>query len=292
MRSGATDFIAKPLNWLMLSQRIRYMLRAAQAFDNLVAAKDAAEAANKAKSEFLANMGHELRTPLNAIIGFAAIMQLGIRGPIDSQYINDAKIIGESGTHLLAIINDILDAAKDGAHELELDEDKVDIRDAVSFSADMVAGMAKKGEIVCSFAVDAGLPAFWGDARKLRQVLINLLSNAIKFTPAGGRVSLSAGRSEDGGVAILITDTGIGIAPEHMSVAMAPFGQVDASLSRKYEGVGLGLPLSKRLVEMHGGTFGIESEPGKGTTVTIRLPSTRFLNTAPSESVGVPTYAG
>jgi signal transduction histidine kinase len=280
---GATDFISKPLNWLMLSQRVLYMLRAARAFDELrqnqerlVAAKNAAEAASKAKSEFLANMSHELRTPLNAIIGFATIMQQSIRGPLDPRYIEDATIIASSGTHLLDIINDILDIAKAEARSLELLEDTVDIGETLRFASDMVAEMAKNGDVAFSFEVDANLPAFWGDAKKLRQIIINLLCNAIKFTPPNGSVCLRAARATNGGAAISIADTGIGIAPDQIPVALAPFGQVDSSLARKYEGVGLGLPLSKRLVELHGGTLLIDSALEKGTTVTVYLPAERF----------------
>jgi signal transduction histidine kinase len=285
---GATDFISKPLNWLMLSQRVRYMLRAARAFDDLrgnqerlIIAKNAAEAANRAKSEFLANMGHELRTPLNAIIGFASIIQQGIRGPVDQRYVEDATIIANSGNHLLSTINNILDIARAEAQSLELAEDIVHIAETIRFCVESVDEMATNGDVSCTFDVDATLPAFWGDEKKLRQVLTNLLSNAIKFTPPGGSVRLDALHVPDGGVAIRITDTGIGIAPEHMSAAMAPFGQVDGSLARTYEGVGLGLPLAKHLVEMHGGTLDIESAPGSGTTVTVRLPVKRFPATGP-----------
>jgi len=294
---GATDFIAKPLNWLMLSQRIRYMLRASRAFDELhknqqrliaafdelrenqerlIAARDAAEAANKAKSEFLANMSHELRTPLNAIIGFASMMQQEIRGPLDPRYAADAKIIIDSGSHLLGIINDILDIAKAESNSLQLNEDTIDIDEIVQFCAELVAQMAEKGEVGCSMAVEKDLPKFFGDPKKLRQVVINLLSNAIKFTPTGGGVALTAGRDTGGGLTISITDTGIGMTTDQVPIAMAPFGQVDSRLARKYEGIGLGLPLTNKLVEMHGGTLEIESELGKGTTVTVRLPAERF----------------
>jgi signal transduction histidine kinase len=288
--AGATDFISKPLNWLILNHRIRYMLRAAAAFadlrqnqSRLIAAKEAAEAADKAKSDFLANMSHELRTPLNAIIGFSGIMRDALLGPIDPQYADYARIIGDSGSHLLAIINDILDLAKSEAQGLELAESQVDIAAVAGFSLDMVADMAEKQQVACSSALASDLPAFWGDGKKLRQILINLLSNAIKFTPAGGSVRLFAGREGESGLVLSVADSGIGIPAGKIAVALAPFGQVDASLARKYEGVGLGLPLTKRLVELHGGTLEIASVPGVGTTVTARFPRERFPFEQPPE---------
>jgi signal transduction histidine kinase len=282
--AGATDFISKPLNWLVLNHRIRYMLRAARAFEDLRrnqerlrAAKEAAEAANRTKSEFLANMSHELRTPLNAIIGFSSIMRDGMLGPIDDQYAGYAKIIGDSGSHLLEIINDILDIAKAEKQGLQLAEERVDIASVVAFASGILAEMARNADVACSIAVEDGLPAFLGDGKKLRQILINLLSNAIKFTPAGGKVSLTAHREPNAGLVFRVSDSGIGIPADKISVALAPFGQVDSSLARKYEGVGLGLPLTKRLIELHGGTMEITSEPRNGTTVTARFPLGRFV---------------
>jgi signal transduction histidine kinase len=289
--AGATDFISKPLNWLILNHRIRYMLRAARAFDDLrqnqdrlLVAKEAAEAADRSKSEFLANMGHELRTPLNAIIGFSTMMRDAYFGPIDDHYVEYAGIICDSGSHLLAIINDILDIAKAETRGLKLAEAEVDIASALSFSASVVEQMAKNAEIAFSFAIEDELPALWADGQKLRQIFINLLTNAIKFTPAGGNVRLSVRLEPGTGMVLQVADSGIGIPADKIPIALAPFGQVDSSLSRQYDGVGLGLPLTKRLVELHDGTLEIASEPGKGTTVTVRFPAKRF-------SVGQPVVA-
>ena len=280
--AGATDFIAKPLNWLILNHRIRYMLRAARAFnelrqnqERLRTAKEEAEAANRAKSEFLTNMSHELRTPLNAIIGFSSMMNGQLAGPLGTQYLEYTKIIVESATHLLAIINDILDVARAETGRLKLSEEEVDIADIVSLSAGMIRTLAEKAEVECSFEVADDLPLFWGDPTKMRQILINLLTNAIKFTPAGGEVRLTAKQEQNGAINFLIKDTGIGIPADKMAIALAPFGQVDSSLARRYDGVGLGLPLTKRLLELHDGTLEIISEPGRGTEVTALLPPAR-----------------
>jgi PleD family two-component response regulator/anti-sigma regulatory factor (Ser/Thr protein kinase) len=274
--AGATDFISKPINWLILNYRLRYMLRAANAFTDVLVQKDRAEAADRAKSAFLANMSHELKTPLNAIIGFSGIMRDEMFGPIGEQYSDYAKIIGDSGSHLLTIINDILELAKSEVQGLKLVEEDADIPQIVSFSSCIVGEMARKADIRCSVAVEDGLPRFRGDGKKLQQILINLLSNAIKFTPGGGKVNLTAGRAPSGGLVFRVADTGIGIAPDEMAVAMMPFGQIDSTLSRKYDGAGLGLPLTKRLVDLHGGALEVDSEPGVGTTVTLRFPPERF----------------
>lgn len=283
--AGATDFIGKPLQWTILKYRVRYVLRSARAFEalrhnqeTLIAAKDAAEAANRAKSEFLANMSHELRTPLNAIIGFSTIMHQGTFGQLNTRYAEYAGMVCDSGTHLLAIINNILDLAKAESDKLELREEDVDIARVVALSSTIVREMAEKAGVNYDVTLAEVLPHVRADSARMSQILINLLGNAVKFTPSGGKVSLSAEATPDGGLQFRIADTGIGIPKDKIEVAMSPFGQIEGALSRKYDGTGLGLPLTKRLVEMHGGTFNLSSEPGRGTIVTVRLPKTPGAN--------------
>jgi signal transduction histidine kinase len=284
---GATDFISKPVNWVVLGHRVRYMLRASRAFDELrhnrdqlAAANNEVEAANRAKTEFLANMGHELRTPLNAIIGFASIMREETFGPLAEKYAEYASVIAESGQHLLAIITGILDMARAETNRLVLIEEEVEIARAVAFSLGTIEEMARRAQIDCQAEIPADLPRFLGDAAKLRQILINLLSNAVKFTPAGGTVRVSVECVPGEGVAFRVVDTGIGIAPEQIPVALTPFGQIDSGSDRRQEGIGLGLPLAKSLIELHGGTMEIESALGQGTAVTARFPKERFGDAA------------
>jgi signal transduction histidine kinase len=288
--AGATDFIAKPINWVILSHRIRYMLRASRAFaelrlnqQHLLAAKEAAEVADRAKTEFLANMSHELRTPLNAIIGFSSILSDCTFGPLSVRYVEYAKLICDSGGHLLSIINDILEIAKAEASHLTLAEEEVDIAAIAALGSRMIEEMARKAEIDFHLAIADGLPTLYADPDKLRRILSNLLSNAVKFTPSGGAVTLWATCDAEG-LVFRIEDTGIGIPPDKIAIALAPFGQVDGGLARKYDGVGLGLPLTKRLVELHGGTLEIASAPGQGTVVSARFPPSRICRGAVAPS--------
>jgi signal transduction histidine kinase len=284
--AGATDFIPKPLNWLVLNHRVRYILRASRAFeelrrnqDRLIAAKEAAEAANRAKSEFLANMSHELRTPLNAIIGFSGMMSDRMFGPLNERYAEYANIIGDSGRHLVAIITDILDLAKADADRLLLTEEQVEIAEVVELGSKIIEDMARRAQIEFVSEIKKPLPAMIGDPAKLTQILVNLLSNAVKFTAPGGTVRLTIEQPLSQGITFRVEDTGIGMSPDQIPIALAPFGQVGNSLTRQHDGVGLGLPLTKRLVELHGGTIEIDSEPGKGTIASVHLPEERLCRT-------------
>jgi signal transduction histidine kinase len=245
---------------------------------HLETALEAAASASQAKSQFLATMSHELRTPLNAIIGFSEILGTGLFGPLgDERYKEYATSIHDSGRHLLGLINDILDFSKLDAGHLELEDDEIDLAALVHESMRMMQGQANEAKVALIEEFDEDLPYLRADQRRVRQILLNLLSNATKFTPPGGEIRVSILR-RDAGVAVAIADTGIGIAAEDIPRALERFGQVDSSLGRKYEGTGLGLPLSKRLAELHGATLDIESRVGIGTTITVAFPAERVLD--------------
>ncbi|HEX4302636.1 MAG TPA: MHYT domain-containing protein [Rhizomicrobium sp.] len=251
-----------------------------QTSHSLSQALEAAAAANRAKSSFLAAMSHELRTPLNAVIGFSEMMATQVFGPLGhARYLGYANDIHGSGVHLLALINDILDLSRIDAGEGHLDESTVDLREVVAESLKLVSHQAAAAGIALDSVCDAGLPLVRADRRRLKQALINLLANAVKFTPAKGHIAVRA-LLHDGGPTIVVSDTGIGIAPKDIPRALEKFGQVDSSLSRKYEGAGLGLPLAKQFLELHGGTLTLESTVDIGTTVTITLPSSRIVPSA------------
>lgn len=248
----------------------------------MLRAKEAAEMANRAKSQFLANVTHELRTPLNAIIGFAEVLRDELFGPLGvSQYKDFVIDIHDSGTHLLALINDILDYAKTESGQRDLSIQPFDLHSAAAAAIRMVAPRATEKDIGLTTAFPEKPLVLLGDERAFRQILLNLLSNAVKFTPRGGSVDLTASISPSGGADIRVADTGIGIAAVDIPRALAPFVQVDSDLSREFEGTGLGLPLAKNLVTLHGGDLQIESEVGRGTTIVIQLPHDRVVQ-APS----------
>ncbi len=244
-------------------------------------AKEIAEIASRAKSEFLANMSHELRTPLNAVIGFSEIIKDGLMGDRpNANYRNYAGDIHNRGTHLLELINDILDMSKIEAGKLELFEEKFKIRGALETCVVLVRERAENSGIVLEISVPDDLPRFRGDLRKIKQIVINLLSNAVKFTEQGGSVTVEARIDSDGAMRLSVIDTGIGMTPDEIEKAVEPFGQIEGGLDRTYEGTGLGLTLTKALVELHGGRLEIFSRSGDGntgTTVSAVFPAERVV---------------
>jgi signal transduction histidine kinase len=227
--------------------------------------------ANKHKSDFLANMSHELRTPLNAIIGFSEVLIDKMFGEVNEKQADYLKDIHESGKHLLSLINDILDLSKIEAGRMDLEISSFHLPTALSNAMTLVRERAQRHGIGLELEVGAGLGEFQADERKFKQIVVNLLSNAVKFTPDGGKVDVAA-RNLGKKIQIAVRDTGIGIAPEDHAAVFEEFKQVGRDYTRKAEGTGLGLALTKRFVELHGGEIRLESTLGKGATFTFTLP--------------------
>lgn len=245
-----------------------------KAEENLIQSREAAVAADEAKSRFLANMSHELRTPLNAIIGFSELMKLQMtQQNANPQWIEYTTDVHSSGAHLLSVINDILEISKIDAGKVSVEPSWIDIADLIEFCQKSVETLAGSRGQEVDYRIDGPTSAVLCDHRLMRQALINLLSNAVKFTDDGGKVQTLVDTAQDGRIRICVADDGIGMSEDEIEVCLKPFGQADSSLSRRFEGTGLGLPLVKRYCELHGGDLQITSVKGVGTRATIVLPA-------------------
>lgn len=256
---------AVSLSEAVLRQRTREAERAAKLETQL---------ANKIKSEFISNMSHELRTPLNSVLGFSKLLtEHEHRKLSDEDIVEYARLVQDAATHLLSVINNILDISKLHSGSFMLDPADVQVADAiddclVNFSKQISDGGLN---LVCNISNE--LPIIQGDEPKLRQTFCNLVGNAVKFTPAGGTITIDANLTPGGDIVVVFRDTGVGMSEEEIRLSLAPFGQADASRSRWREGTGLGLPIAKALVDLHGGSIDIKSTKGEGTEVTVRLPT-------------------
>ena len=262
--------------WLLTEARVSQRPPAADSTQIAARSKTSEE-----DFRFAANLIHELRTPLNAIIGFADVLRSEVFGALPhAKYREYSADILESGQHLLELVNEILDLSKADAGRLDLNEGRVDLVQAVQASVKMIQQTAKETSVEVTVAIAEDLPLLRADERRVRQILINLLANAVKFTPPGGEVLLTADREADGGLFVSVLDTGIGMSAEDLTVALSPFGQVSPAEAQADQGTGLGLPLTQRLLEAHGGSLEILSSSGQGTIMVGRFPPERIIGSS------------
>ena len=257
---------------------------ARQRFERLSGALHQVTEANAAKAKFLANVSHELRTPLNAIIGFSDLLSRRLYGPLTNQQSEHVGYINHSGQLLLSLVDDLLNLSVAEAQQMELHEEIIELRDLSAGCAKLVEPRAANAGIALKTDLGAHDLPLRGDAVKLKQILLNLLTNAVKFTPAGGEVRLSLATTVEGDIRIVIADNGIGIREEDMNVILQPFGQAHDKRAHQHQGAGLGLPLSKALIELHGGALLLRSRLNFGTEVEIRLPAERRVTDRGAET--------
>lgn len=246
----------------------------------------------RSKDDFLSAMSHELRTPLNAVLGLSESLAEGVYGDMNAKQVQSINTIAESGHHLLSLINDLLDLAKIGAGKMELELNNVNVEDVCQASLRFVMEQAQTKKINLTLAMDNKSVTLTADERRLKQILVNLLSNAVKFTPNGGSVTLETKCDlESESLMFSVRDTGIGIAAEDLCRLFSPFTQLDSKLSRQYAGTGLGLTLVLKLVELHGGSVAVESEIGKGSRFTVRIPCKGLENVIRAGDKGAVTHS-
>jgi two-component system, cell cycle sensor histidine kinase PleC len=281
-RKQAEDYLRRAHDELQqaVEERTRWLQkeisRRAKAEEQAQAAREAAEAASRAKTIFLANMSHELRTPLNAIIGFSELAH-SIMEPADlERYGGFLDNISESAHHLLRVISDILDVSRVEVGKVILRESEVDVAEAVRSAMRLVSHVVSNKKQNLTFTVRDELPKIRADERLMKQIVLNLLSNAAKFTPESGSIRIEAGMT-DGCVTVMVEDDGVGIAPEDIPMVLQPFGQAENAISPKHEGTGLGLPLAKGFMELHGGSLSLESRVGEGTRVVLTFPASSII---------------
>jgi two-component system cell cycle sensor histidine kinase PleC len=250
------------------------------------------EIAAKIKSEFISNMSHELRTPLNTVIGFSKLLTEHEQRPLPGEEVVEyARLINDAAGNLLAIINDILDMSKIQSGQFRLDAGEACLDEIIESVVMGLRPAAREAGVELGLELPSETIMVRGDADKLQQIFVNLIGNAVKFTSSGGHVRVAAQVAKDRSVSVDICDNGIGMDADEVQVALAPFGQVDGTRTRWREGTGLGLPIAKALIELHGGTIEIKSEKSKGTEVAVRLPSPEFAAFLKSNNLGIPKDA-
>ena len=272
-RLGADDYLTKPIDFEVLLATVESRLRQVNRMEELRLTKEQAERANQAKIRFMNSMTHELRTPLNAIIGFSELLIGESSGPIGSDdYLEYAEFIRQSGHELLDKFSDILDLANLEAGKLKLHPEPIDMASTMRSCIVFLDGAARAGKVTVEHRIADDLPPLTADAEMVRKILIALLGNALRYSPPGSQVRMDVDADEDHGIAVTVSDDGAGIRPEDIPRLLTPFGQIDIDLDSDHKGVGMGLALAKALAERHGGDLTLESEPDKGTQVTVRLP--------------------